>query len=555
MDDIELRVFNRRFLTLCREVNTSDLSLVLLEHGVISVSACKTFLSSQHPGTEESADLFVKLSKICDMDSLILYLRQSGHVKHADEISEEIQKEKSSNILSTPQMCTVTYRDNIIDKFAEKIKAKIHNAKAVTCRSDFQRWISRLLCNLNAQNLSLREERKLADFCFVFLDTLIVLERTHSASREDLFRRPEFQQMRSIIMKSSNPTLMRIRYNSRYGMALAQAGETEKALENLQTALDDAHCYCPGKDIGNALFAIVNVKLQIYSLNKSPELKCEILSLIEQAVRYFENEDEEVLLNWKGIYLIKNAYCHLGIDAIGNDVVGADIEAKDTAKAAYWLNELERILEDLDIRRKMHFYRAKAKLHSLKFEQRIADGYLQQALELASRGGFLADLKVIESCIDPKLQPKRLRQPSVSIAPCRRRIPSEHEVSVVSNRTREPSEHDESIVCPTLIARCASSVGDNDLICDALEPLPTSNIQREVTCNRNNEVFSPVLRIENNLGASRAVERFQQVEDLEQPHQEPTSPRNERSLGLLNTCLNAICRLLHLEVININNNG
>ncbi|KAK3090103.1 hypothetical protein FSP39_009218 [Pinctada imbricata] len=544
MDDTEIKVFYQFFGTLCTDVNSTSFAFKLLGRGLISAKTCESVVCSSQPRESNNVVLLRDVSKTSKMDDFLGCLHEAGHGSTADDMTKEIQKMRTQ-LLVTPHRVSMTYRDDVMDRFAERLKMKIHNAEASRCASDFRSWISRFLGTLSDPDLDPREEKRLADFCFVLLDTLIVLERTHSESKEHLFQRKEFSDMKELIVKTSNPTLMRIRYNGRYGMALAQSGQEEKALEKLQSSLDDAQRYSPGKDIGNCLFAIVNVKMLMYSIDKSERMKQEILSFIEEAIRFFENEEENALLNWRRIYLIKKAYCYLGLDSFGRDILGVTISDYDLEMAGDCLNMFEKIESSSDIRRKMHLFRARAKLHTIKEEKCIADGYVKQALALAQEGKFLADIQVLENCIHQE-------QHSKQDVHSRARFQ-------FSERIRQPSEHDETsygVTMPSLTSLLGDD--DNDTVCECSD---VQDVQTPYLRINLHQQFSPELESPDTTSFvwEQCKPEDLNLETSESDSSENTDRQMEQSMyrhirnkTLLNTAVNSICGLLQMEVIPIN---
>jgi tetratricopeptide (TPR) repeat protein len=229
----------------------------------------------------------------------------------------------------------------------------------------------------------------------VLLDALVVLYRTHNADRRALSGTKEFKSMEYLISKTAYPTLTRIRYQSRYGVSLFQGGKTEKGLQHLEISLGDATMFMSGKDIGNILFALVNAKLELYAQSSNGDLKKEILDLIESGIRYFENESEDSRNNWRCIYLDKKTCCYLGLNSNGKVIDGVSVSEQDLENAKTCLLEAEQLDSVMDVRRRMHFYTAKYKYHKHKNQPKIADGFLEEALELAKKGGFHHDEKIL----------------------------------------------------------------------------------------------------------------------------------------------------------------
>lgn len=345
---------------------------------------------------EDCAKLLLKLYKKCNAESILQCLKASGHEELCKTVEDDSPPDHKSKMFKTPPACGLHLEgQKLIDNFSDKVKMKIHNAEARDCISKFDVWSRTLLNAIKRGNLDPREEQKYADCCFVLLDALIVLYRTHNADRQFVSGKTEFKSMEYLISKTANPTLTRIRYQSRYGVSLFQGGKTQKGLQYIAIALSDATMFMSGKDIGNILFALVNIKLELYARSYNDDLKKEIFDLIESGIRYFENESEDSRNNWRCVYLDKKTCCHLGLNSDGKVIEGVVVKEQDLEKAHLCLLEAEQLNSVMDIRRRMHFYRAKAKYHKHQDETNISDGFLGEALKLAKKGSFHHDQKIL----------------------------------------------------------------------------------------------------------------------------------------------------------------
>lgn len=415
---------------LAENIRLSSFGKVLVDRGVIKRDDYNVLL--QKNTREDCAKLLLKLYKICNPGIMFQCLKDSGHEELCNDMesgSIPVQKHK---MYATPPACGL-YLDSqkLIENFSDRVKMKIHNAEAKDCITKFDVWSETLLKAIQRGSLSLSEERKYADCCFVLLDALVVLYRTHSLDRQSVFGKKEFKNMEYLISKTAHPSLTRIRYQSRYGVSLFQGGETDKGLQYISSALGDANLFLSGKDIGNILFALVNIKLELYAQNPDDELKKEILDYVELGIRYFENENEDTRNNWRCIYLDKKTCCYLGLNSDGKPIEGAVVSEEDLDRAKDCLQEAEQLDSVMDIRRRMHFYRARAKYHNHQKNYKISVGFLEEALELAKMGSFHHDEKIlIQQCSSFSRSEKEAIEHATEIV-------NEPEYSVNTDRNRE----------------------------------------------------------------------------------------------------------------------
>lgn len=285
------------------------------------------------------------------------------------------------------------------DLFAEKLKAKIHDSEARLIDCDIRCWANTLLKTIQSDSPgNILEQRKQADWCYVLLDCIAVLERTHLPQKK-LWKSPVYPQMESLISKTSNPLVSRIRHDARFGVALFLGDQDQRAQEYLDASVTDAKTFLiSGRDVGNCIFALVNYRLKRFAESTAQEEKLKTLDLVEEGLRHFENEEDEIRNNWRGVYYDKKLSCLLGLKPPGRCNSIANISKKDLQIAKDVLCEMEKRLSELDNRRKIHFYIAKAHLTEME-SKRIARAYLEEAFELSKKGRYFSEHQIVSEML------------------------------------------------------------------------------------------------------------------------------------------------------------
>lgn len=394
MNDVEKKIIRNFHHRLTTTIRVEEIVLLLYSKGIIDCEFQKEILEKNGVKVAEISRLLTFIPENCSMEDFLECLDLAGYDFLCKEMREKLAENRQLNTRNWVQPCTSTYNTTFVDNFAEKLKIKIHNSEARKFKSHIRLWIKRLMC-LDCR-MSLSESRQRADCCFILLDSVAVIERTHS-SHKDLWKSPVYSQMESLIAKTSNPVLSRVRHHARYGVALFLGGKDQEGLEYIEAALNDAKGFLlPGRDIGNCMFALVNYKLKRFGDSKSSNEKREILNLIEEGLRYFDNEGENTRKIWRRVYLDKKISCHLALEPSGRVNTNVEISNEDLKTARECLCEMDKNVDGMDKRRKIHFYRAKARLNKQESNFRIAKGYLEEARELCIDGGFDSELQVLK---------------------------------------------------------------------------------------------------------------------------------------------------------------
>lgn len=389
MNHAEQEILRRFHHELVTTIRAKELVTLLYSKRVIDDSLERKILSQEDnvPNVKTMSDLLHEVKLRCTWQDFLDCLDKAGF----PFLRQEIEAYSVGRNVRQPKIHYSSF-----DFLAEKLKAKIHNSEARLIDCDIQRWTKRLLKTIQSDSPgSILEQRKQADCCFVLLDSLAVLERTHSPQK-DLWNSPIYSQMESLISKTSNPLVSRIRHHARFGVALFLGDQDQKAQEYLDASVTDAKTFLiSGRDVGNCIFALVNYRLKRFAESTTQEEKLKTLEFVEEGLRHFENEEDEIRNNWRGVYYDKKLSCLLGLKPSGRCNTIANISNKDLQIAKDVLCEMEKRLSELDNRRKIHFYIAKARLTEMESKFRIARGYLEEAFELCREGKYFSELQIV----------------------------------------------------------------------------------------------------------------------------------------------------------------
>lgn len=394
MNHAEQEILRRFHHTLVSTIRAEYLVTLLYSKRVIDDNLQRKILSQEDTAPNvkilHMSDLLEQVKLHCSWQDFLECLDTAGF----PFLRREMEKFSIGVNSRQPQIYNSSF-----DLLAEKLKAKIHNSEVRLIDCDIRRWANTLLKTIQSDSPgSILEQRKQADWCYVLLDCLAVLERTHSPQKE-LWKSPVYPQMESLISKTSNPLVSRIRHDARFGVALFLGDQDQRAQEYLDASVTDAKTFLiSGRDVGNCIFALVNYRLKRFAESTAQEEKLKTLDLVEEGLRHFENEEDEIRNNWRGVYYDKKLSCLLGLKPPGRCNSIANISKKDLQIAKDVLCEMEKRLSELDNRRKIHFYIAKAHLTEME-SKRIARVYLEEAFELSKKGRYFSEHQIVSEML------------------------------------------------------------------------------------------------------------------------------------------------------------
>jgi len=429
-DTCVFRKFQKR---LIRHADHNRFIDILILHNIFSEQRANDILTALK--SEESVSrlltcILLELPQHCSSKNflkVLKYFDKSLYHRYQRRLRRK-EVEKSSKVIAIgpPKHNTTATNNNFIDRFHELLKAKTRRAGDLRWKREFETWACRLTQRLQAPGLPFSEKSKIADCTYVLLDLTAVLEKQHEPNKAILASSTVFDRMESIIQHTTDPTLYRLTFFARKGVALAQAGDLQSALDHAKMVLQDSAHFTSGRQIGNSIYAVVNILLQHYASLPSSErrirgneLKKEILFWIETGIKHFENENEDMRKTWRRVYLDKKVFCHLGIDILSQDIPDVEITEEDVKIATTHLIEMENLKQGMENLRLIHYYVAEAKLHTLRNEPPISKGYLTQALEIGKVGHYMSEVKIINNKLNG------------------------HDAFGGRNQDRQPTEHDE----------------------------------------------------------------------------------------------------------------
>lgn len=176
MNHAEQEILRRFHHTLVSTIRAEYLVTLLYSKRVIDDNLQRKILSQEDTAPNvkilHMSDLLEQVKLHCSWQDFLECLDTAGF----PFLRREMEKFSIGVNSRQPQIYNSSF-----DLLAEKLKAKIHNSEARLINCDIRCWANRLLKTIQSDSPgSILEQRKQADCCYVLLDCLAVLERTHS---------------------------------------------------------------------------------------------------------------------------------------------------------------------------------------------------------------------------------------------------------------------------------------------------------------------------------------------------------------------------------------
>ncbi|XP_060077432.1 uncharacterized protein LOC132556984 [Ylistrum balloti] len=400
MDEEETKSFFGCFVRLQRHHRRlRDFITLLALNDVIDDNEYTSITTSMKKHSPIDLRIIKTIPSRCSTDRLLKCLSINRKLHNS---FKKKHRNTPSPLVTPHRLSLNNSNDTYVDNFYELLKERALRSGSLEWTADFKRWTRQLSSKLQMLPCG-THKRNVADCFFVMLDLQAVIEKRHEADKSQLWMRPVFQMMETILCETSNPSLSRLIYQSRKGTACAQSHQFDEALKYASLVLCDVAMFSKGRQIGSCIFAVVNMYLQYYSslcgANRKEEaldLKQRILFWIEVGYRQFDNEDSDMKKTWRRVYLDKKAFCHLGIDILSRDIPNAVITYTDITTAEQCIVEMMNLKEGMEKLRMLHFYVACGKVNKLKCPSEDGNGFYVKALQLAIEGKLHSEEAVLK---------------------------------------------------------------------------------------------------------------------------------------------------------------
>lgn len=270
-----------------------------------------------------------------------------------------------------------------IHLYFKNLKRLVHNAQFKDPRSFFRKQ-ARLLQN-QIQHESAESKRQfLADKYIALLGAEIdAIAITYDVTLPD---QDIFTELKSLAVNSTDASISEVVFFGRKANALAIA----KKFSEGEDMVKQAHCCAnftgPCLEIANMIYIDVYFKLWQFEQTPTTELKESLLYEGSKGLWALSEEEEEIRNLWKRMFLLRMIFCLVGLSNKGRCIPGCVIREEDMDRAEKYMNEID--LKDIEARREMMYYIAKARIKQLRRMFDDANTEIDRAEAIAQSGNF-----------------------------------------------------------------------------------------------------------------------------------------------------------------------
>ncbi|VDH98423.1 Hypothetical predicted protein [Mytilus galloprovincialis] len=198
-----------------------------------------------------------------------------------------------------------------------------------------------------------------------------------------------YVEMESFINSTSAPSISQVILYGRKADVLSTDGRFTEGEDLLRAAYVAADNSLPCVEITDMIYKNVVFKLSQFEQFPTEELRKSLFLEASRGIWSLNDESEDMRIFWKRLFILRMAFCLLGIGKLCDMI---DIYVPSTKS----ITEAERLLEcddlkDMEHRRMMFYHIAKSRLHQLKSDVNESKTCLQMARILAKEGNYAED--------------------------------------------------------------------------------------------------------------------------------------------------------------------
>lgn len=334
-----------------------------------------------------------------------------------------------------------------IHLFFKNLKRLVHNAQFKDPRIFFRKQ-ARLLQNQIQHERAESKRQFLSDKYIALLGAEIdAIAITYDVTLPD---QDIFTELKSLAVNSTDASISEVVFFGRKANALAIA----KKFSEGEDMVKQAHCCAnftgPCLEIANMIYIDVYFKLWQFEQTPTTELKESLLYEGSKGLWALSEEEEEIRNLWKRMFLLRMIFCLVGLSNKGRCIPGCVICEEDVDRAEKYMNEID--LKDIEARREMMYYIAKARIKQLRRMFDDANSEIDRAEAIAQSGNF----KEIDSIMEYRSFLKKLG--------------SETEVKTVLDEQHEDLADAPSLLIPSLESLGLTETRDSEETSVKVEP-------------------------------------------------------------------------------------
>ncbi|KAH3792140.1 uncharacterized protein LOC127838396 [Dreissena polymorpha] len=366
--------------------------------------------------------LLRELTSRLSLQTLIKVLDELCYKEVAAKLLLALFKHQNEAVRVSEVYKSTSGKRPMIHTFFLNLKRMVHDAQFNNPREALQKLADRFMMKMNMET-NLVKKQIFADKCVAILGAEI--DAIAITFDTDLRNSKVFEEMRSLTINSSNTMITDVVYYGRLANAQCIAGQFEDGENMLRAARSQAYHIGPCLELVNMLYIEVCVRLWKFEHSPTIELRKSLMLYGRAGLESLEEEDVDTKTLWRRMFILRMVSCLIGLGKRANVIENCPLSACDIAEAKLLLADIEPSLDEMEIRRKMFFFAAKARIAELTKHKEDCLTYLHKAAFMARQGQF-EELKFIVEFL------KRMTDSTIHNT----------ELSVLTFNIRHPNERD-----------------------------------------------------------------------------------------------------------------
>ncbi|XP_062567056.1 uncharacterized protein LOC134229336 [Saccostrea cucullata] len=402
MNVLERDILKSFFTTYLLEVGPQPLLNTLCEHGHISKECFNLIkVKCEKPPFWFSYEILAdELGKRYPLRAFVFILYSIHFAQLANDLISYYNEFTRTKLVQEVARAPVGNR-KAIQQYFKFIKKQVHEFTFKNPQADLSSIGVRL-----RQNIELEKNDAKRQFMYdryVALKAAEIDALTNKTDDIDPYG-GAFRDIEEVIDHSSNPNVSRVLLYGRKADVLSSLGKREEGRGMLKEGFKYANATDTCIESVDMVYKSVVFRLSELEKRPSSELKKLLLLEASRGLQGLVDEDEDVKIFWRRLFILRMVYSHLGIGK--RCMIIPDHKISEES-----LREAERLLsldslEDLEHRRQMMYGVAKARLLELKGELSSAFATICTAMEIAKEGKYteMPMISLYHSDLKQKLQ-------------------------------------------------------------------------------------------------------------------------------------------------------
>ena len=314
--------------------------------------------------------------------SVIRALHNCGYTKLASKLFLQFARSQTGIVV----VKRIQYEKRIhLESFYKGLNDKIQDGQFKNPSEALDQLARRFISKFEVE-LNPREKSRIAEKCVAILGAQIVAHAITYGSA--LPRNEMFSQMKSLVPFTENFWATDVVYYVGKAYANLMTMNIEDGENMLKAARVRVYNTGPCAELINVLLMETYYLLCKYEISPTIKIKEDLLMWGNIGIESLEEEDDEMKIFWRRMFILPMVFCLLGIGNKASIIPGAYIDTNCIQMAKQLLADIDKHFEGIAQRREMFYRVARARLNQLLGRTDDALIHISLAENLAESGQF-----------------------------------------------------------------------------------------------------------------------------------------------------------------------